>query len=92
MEAADPLVVELDRVALFAADGQGGRNILENASPVGPVENPQSDSCHGELPILLPLYPLAAKWSRRHSLPPSDSRRMLDYSKHLPVLPTLIFL
>ena len=61
MEAADPLVVELDGVSLLAADSQGGRNILENASPVSAVQNSQGNSCHGALPILLPFVPRRAE-------------------------------
>ena len=44
MEAADPLVVELDRVPLFAADGQWGGNVFEDTPPVRPVKNPQGKS------------------------------------------------
>ena len=39
VEAADALVVELDGVALLAADGDRRGQVLERASPIGPVQN-----------------------------------------------------
>jgi hypothetical protein len=39
MEAADPLVIELDRVALFPADRHGGFEFLEHLSAVGAVQH-----------------------------------------------------
>ena len=44
---ADPLVVELDRVALFAADGDRRIEILKDAAPVGAVEHADRDAGHG---------------------------------------------
>ena len=40
MEAADPLVVELDEIAFLAADGQRRGNIIEVPPAIGAVQNP----------------------------------------------------
>jgi hypothetical protein len=39
MEAADAFVVELDRIPLFTANGDGGGNFFEDTPAVGPVEH-----------------------------------------------------
>ena len=40
VEAADPLVVELDGVAFLAAHGQRRGNAVEVSPAIGPVQNP----------------------------------------------------
>ena len=40
MEAADPLVVELDGIAFLAADGQRRGNVVEVPPAIGAVQNP----------------------------------------------------
>ena len=46
VESADPLVVELDRVAFLAADGDGRRQFFEDAAAIGPVQDAQSNLGH----------------------------------------------
>jgi hypothetical protein len=40
MEAADPLIVELDAVPFFAADGDRRGEFVVDATAIGPIENP----------------------------------------------------
>lgn len=46
VKAADPLVIELDRVALFTTNRDGRLKILEDLPAVGPVQNSQRHSGH----------------------------------------------
>jgi len=43
VESADPLVIELDQVALLAADGDRGGQVVEDLAAVGAVEYSQVD-------------------------------------------------
>ena len=47
MESADSVVVELNRISFFAADGNRGGNIFEHTAPVGAINNTESNTGHG---------------------------------------------
>ena len=46
VEAADPLVVELNGVAFFAADRHRRGQLFEHAAPVRPIQNSQRHVSH----------------------------------------------
>ena len=49
MAAADSLIIELNRVPFFAANGHRRGQVVINSPAVGPVENSQRDVGHVEL-------------------------------------------
>lgn len=46
MKAANSVVVELDRIALFTADGDGRLDLFVNAAPVRSIQHAKSNLCH----------------------------------------------
>jgi hypothetical protein len=46
VKPADPLIVELDRIALFAADGDRRGETVVHPSPVRSIQDPQRDQRH----------------------------------------------
>ena len=53
VKAADAIVVELDGVAFFAADGDRRGQVVVDLSPIGPIQCPQRHQCHRELLFLI---------------------------------------
>ncbi len=43
VEAADPIIVQLNGISLFATDGDGRFQALIHATPIGSVQYPQRD-------------------------------------------------